>query len=281
MAGLHNTESMAIYMRDISRYALLTAAEEIALSIRIGNGDEDARHHMIQTNLRLVVKISRRYLNRGIPLSDLIEEGNVGLIRAVEKFDAAHGCRFSTYATWWVRQAVERAIMNQARTIRVPIHISKELNNIFKYVNTLQASLGREPSALEIADHIGITVQRVRTLLRATVRTESADQLQHNDENISLYEITADEKADIPGQKLETAQRDSSLQLWMGKLTDQEREVMRMRYGLGGYGEVQTLESIGLRMDVTRERIRQIQVIALKKLRLMVKRENISLEDIL
>ncbi len=281
MASSHNVESMAVYMRDISRYELLTADEEIELSKRIADGDEAARHHMIQTNLRLVVKISRRYLNRGMALADLIEEGNVGLMRAVEKFDAVHGCRFSTYATWWIRQSVERAIMNQARTIRVPVHVTKELNSITKHVNEVRALLGREPSEQEIAEQMNISVERVHTLMRTTVRTESADEIGFGDDGISIYEVTADEQADSPSQHLETERRNATLEEWMNRLTDQEREVVRMRYGLGGFGEVQTLEEIGKHMNVTRERIRQIQVKALKKLRLMVKREDISLEEIL
>ncbi|MBN4076772.1 sigma-70 family RNA polymerase sigma factor [Mariprofundus ferrooxydans] len=281
MATTHSTESMAIYMRDISRYELLSATDEIELSKRIADGDDNARHQMIQTNLRLVVKISRRYLNRGLGLGDLIEEGNVGLMRAVEKFDASHGCRFSTYATWWIRQSVERAIMNQSRTIRVPVHITKELNSVIRHANTLRVSLGREPSQLEIAELMGITVARVQTLLRTTLNTESADDVKAGDEGFSIYDVVADEQADSPSDRLETDRRNASLEKWMDHLTNQEREVVRMRYGLGGYGEVQTLEKIGTHMNVTRERIRQIQVKALKKLRLMVKREDISLEEML
>jgi len=281
MVSAHSTDSMAVYMRDIARYKLLTAEEEITLSKRIHDGDDDARQEMIQTNLRLVVKISRRYLNRNIALADLIEEGNLGLMRAVEKFDAAHGCRFSTYATWWIRQSIERAIMNQSRTIRVPVHIAKELNSVLKHANDLRALLGREPTETEIADKIGIPVERVHTLIRTTVKTESADEIQYGDDGISIYEVTADEQAAAPGDRMETDCRNEMLEQWMDKLSEQEREVVRMRYGLGGFGEVQTLEMIGQHMNVTRERIRQIQVKALKKLRLMVKRDDISLEEIL
>jgi len=281
MATTPNSESISIYMRDISRYKLLTPDEEITLSKRIAAGDEDARHHMIQTNLRLVVKIARRYLNRGLALADLIEEGNVGLMRAVEKFDAAHGCRFSTYATWWIRQAVERAIMNQSRTIRVPVHITKECNNVIKHANQLRTNLGREATAQEIAEQMDIPVVRVHTLLRTTLRTESADEIAHGDEGFNIYDTTADEQADKPGDQLETNRRNATLQQWLEQLSDQERDVMRMRYGLGGYGEVQTLDSIGQHMNVTRERIRQIQVKALKKLRSMVKRNDIKFEEIL
>jgi len=272
---------MAVYMRDIARYKLLTAEEEIELSNRIHDGDDDARQHMIQTNLRLVVKISRRYLNRKLALADLIEEGNLGLMRAVEKFDAVHGCRFSTYATWWIRQSIERAIMNQSRTIRVPVHVAKELNSVFKHANELRALLGREPTETEVADKMDIPVERVHTLMRTTVKTESADEIQYGDEGISIYEVTPDEQADAPSDRLETDCRNGMLEQWMDRLSEQEREVVRMRYGLGGFGDVQTLEMIGQHMNVTRERIRQIQVKALKKLRLMVKRDDISLEEIL
>ncbi|MFQ5519618.1 MAG: RNA polymerase sigma factor RpoD/SigA, partial [Mariprofundus sp.] len=178
-------------MREISRYELLTPAEEIELSKRIAAGDDEARQYMIRANLRLVVKIARRY--RGLALSDLIEEGNLGLMRAVEKFDAAHGCRFSTYATWWIRQAVERAIMNQSRTIRVPVHIAKEYNSVLNHAAKLRVSLGREPSEPEIATAMNIPLERVHKLLKTSVATDSADGVLHDDGDFTLHDIVADE----------------------------------------------------------------------------------------
>jgi RNA polymerase sigma factor (sigma-70 family) len=271
---------MNMYMREISRYGLLTAEEEIHFSKRITAGDDSARHYMINANLRLVVKIARRYLNRGLQLGDLIEEGNLGLIRAVEKFDATHGCRFSTYATWWVRQAVERAIMNQSRTIRVPVHVAKEFNSLLRNTNELCASLGREPTEAEIADYMGITTRRVHELLGIHVTTESADVLLHEEGDFTLYDITADDMADAPSEQLEANRRNAMLQVWMSKLSSKEREVVSLRYGLGTTDDPWTLENIGQQMGVTRERIRQIQVAALQKLRKIVDREDVSFEEI-
>ena len=281
MSKRHSLEPMNMYMREISRYNLLTAEEEICFSKRIAAGDDSARQYMINANLRLVVKIARRYLNRGLQLGDLIEEGNLGLIRAVEKFDIAHGCRFSTYATWWIRQAVERAIMNHSRTIRVPVHVAKEFNSLLRNTNELCASLGREPTEAEIADYMGITISRVHELLGINVATESADVVLHEEGDFTLYDITADNMADAPSERLEVNRRDAMLQVWMSKLSTKEREVVSLRYGLGTRDDPWTLENIGQRMGVTRERIRQIQVAALQKLRKMVDREDVSSEEML
>ncbi|GAV20918.1 RNA polymerase nonessential primary-like sigma factor [Mariprofundus micogutta] len=281
MSKSHSFEPMAMYMREISRYDLLSAQEEVDLSKKIAAGDESARQQMIQTNLRLVVKISRRYMNRGMALSDLIEEGNLGLMRAVEKFDASHGCRFSTYATWWIRQAVERAIMNQSRTIRLPVHIAKEYNGVLNNFNRLRASLGREPTEMEVAEAMGIPIDRVQSLLRNALTTESADAMLHDEGDFTIYDVTADESAKAPSERMEHKRRDEMLNKWMAKLTAKEREVVRLRYGLGLDDDPWTLESIGEHMGVTRERIRQIQVAALQKLRRMVEHEDVSFEEII
>ncbi len=273
-------DPMAIYMREISRYDLLSAADEIAYAKRIAAGDDQARHEMIQANLRLVVKIARRYLGRGVQLSDLIEEGNLGLIRAVEKFDIAHGCRFSTYATWWIRQSVERAIMNQSRTIRVPIHIAKEHNSVLAHANRLRVELDREPTEHEVADAMGIAVERVHVLMQAVLSTESADTHLHSDGDFTLYDITEDEQAEAPSDGVEVNRRNAFIKLWMEQLTDREREVVRLRYALGINEEPWTLGDIGDHLGLTRERIRQIQMDALKKLRKIAKRGNIRFEEI-
>lgn len=279
MSNRLSMEPMAIYMREISRYDLLTAEEEIELSKRIAAGDEAAQHHMVQTNLRLVVKIARRYLGRGLALSDLIEEGNLGLMRAVEKFDAAHGCRFSTYATWWIRQSVERAIMNQARTIRVPVHIAKEYNSVLSHAGRLRSGLGREPTEPEIADAMDIPLERLQKLLKTSVGTESADEVLHEGGDFTIYDVTADEGADAPGDQLEQDRRNEMLETWMNQLSPKERDVVRLRYGLSGVEDPWTLEAIGEHLGVTRERIRQIQVAALQKLRKMVEHEDVSFEE--
>ncbi len=277
----HSIDPLTLYMREVSRYSLLTAEEEVTLARRISKGDESARQKMINTNLRLVVKIARRYGNRGLPLSDLIEEGNIGLMRAVDKFDIAHGCRFSTYATWWIRQSVERAIMNQSRTIRLPVHVGKEFNAMLRTMNTLRTELGREPEAHEIADQMGKTEQRVQDLKGVNVHTESADQLLHSEGDFTLYDITEDEHAEMPSDHLESHVRRNLLDSWLAQLTDKEREVVRLRFGLGSNDDPWTLETIGNHLGVTRERIRQIQVGALQKLRSIIEEEKLSLEEVL
>ncbi|NOR73483.1 MAG: sigma-70 family RNA polymerase sigma factor [Mariprofundaceae bacterium] len=281
MAKRRSLDPMTIYMRELSRYSLLTAQEEIDYSRAISKGDESARQKMINSNLRLVVKIARRYINRGLPLADMIEEGNIGLMRAVEKFDDAHGCRFSTYATWWIRQSVERAIMNQARTIRLPVHVGKEYNSMLRTSNELRASLGREPTEGEIALRMGKPSARIQALLGAAVPTESADSTLHDDGDFTLYDITEDKSAELPGDQLDCAIRDDMLTGWMEKLTPKEREVVRLRYGLDQVSDPWTLEAIGRHMGVTRERIRQIQVVALQKLRTLMDAEKITLEEII
>jgi len=270
-----------MYMREISRFALLSPEEEVALSKRIAAGDEQARHYMIKTNLRLVVKIARRYMNRGLALGDLIEEGNMGLMRAVEKFDAAYGCRFSTYATWLIRQSVERAIMNQSRTIRLPVHIAKEYNAVMNASSRLRVLLGREPDEMELAEELQIPVTRVQSLLRNALSTESADAMLHEDGDFTLYDVTEDEDALCPSQSMEQSRRDEMIQSWMDQLTPKEAEVVRLRYGLGTQDDAWTLEAIGNHIGVTRERIRQIQVAALQKLRRMVENENVDFEEML
>lgn len=280
MAKRRSLDPMTLYMREISRYDLLTAQEEIDISRAIAKGDEPARLRMINSNLRLVVKIARRYINRGLPLSDLIEEGNLGLMRAVEKFDDAYGCRFSTYATWWIRQSVERSIMNQARTIRLPVHVGKEYNSMLRTANELRASLGREPTENEIGLRMGKSSQRVQTLMGVTAPTESADNVLHDDGDFTLYDITEDVSAELPGDHLDAAIRDDMLMGWMDKLTPKEQEVVRLRYGLDRTSDPWTLEAIGQHMGVTRERIRQIQVVALQKLRTLMDSEKVTLEEI-
>ena len=280
-AKRQSLDPMTLYMREISRYTLLTAQEEVKYSRAIAKGDEAARQNMINSNLRLVVKIARRYINRGLPLADMIEEGNIGLMRAVVKFDDAHGCRFSTYATWWIRQSVERAIMNQARTIRLPVHVGKEYNSMLRSANELRASLGREPREDEIAVHMGKPSERIQALLGAAVPTESADNTLHDDGDFTLYDITEDESAELPGDHLDNLIRDDMLMGWMEKLTPKEKEVVRLRYGLDQQSDPWTLEAIGRHMGVTRERIRQIQVVALQKLRKLMDAEKITLEEII
>ena len=281
MAKSRSLTPIALYMREISRYDLLTAQEEIACSLAIAQGDETARQIMVNANLRLVVKIARRYMNRGLPLNDLIEEGNIGLMRAVEKFDPAHGCRFSTYATWWIRQAVERGVMNQSRTIRLPVHEDREYRVLLNHSSDLRITLGREPTEEEIATHMGISGERIQMLMEAMVATESADDLLHDEGDFTLYDVTEDPTAELPEDHLDDLIRDAVLAGWVNKLTEREQQVIRLRYGLDQPGEGWTLDAIGAHIGVTRERIRQIQVIALEKLRVLKDDDNLSMEEII
>ncbi len=281
MVKSHSINPMTIYMREISRYALLTAEQEGELARAIATGDESARRQMIEANLRLVVKIARRYMHRGLALGDLIEEGNIGLMRAVEKFDGARGFRFSTYATWWIRQSVERAIMNQARTIRLPVHISKEYNAMRRAGDRLRIELGREPEAVEIAEHMGKTPQRIMTLLETNFRTESADILLNNEGDYTLHDVIEDERAEMPDDRFSRSVCNNLLKSWLNGLSEKEEEVVRLRFGIDTNEEPRTLESVGKHVGLTRERIRQIQVTSLLKLRLLVDRQHISMEEIL
>ena len=277
----HSVDPMTLYMREISRYDLLTAEEEINLARAIAKGSEPARQQMIQANLRLVVKIARRYMHRGMGLDDLIEEGNIGLMRAVEKFDDAHGCRFSTYATWWIRQSVERAIMNQARTIRLPVHIGKEYNAMMRAVGELRGELEREPTDQEVAVRMGKSEQRVHDLQGASQFTESADVLLHEEGDFTIYDVTEDQNAKLPEDQLDASIRADLLEQWLSQLPEKEREVVAMRFGLDGHQEVWTLEAIGRLMGVTRERIRQVQVGALQSLRKMMQKQDVKSGEVL
>ncbi len=274
-------DSTSLYMKEIARYPLLTAEEEIELSYRIADGDEAARQTMINANLRLVVKIARKYMNRGLPLDDLIEEGNLGLIHAVGKFDAAHECRFSTYATWWIRQNIERGIMNLARTIRVPVHVGKEINNMNRSTNQLRSMLGREPTENEIALKLGKSRARVQELRKAVLPTNSADQTLAGTEEFTVYDIIEDCGAKQPCEQLDKHIQSQLVEGWLSFLSKKERDVMMLRYGIGNSHDPWTLEAIGEHMGVTRERIRQIQVAALTKLRSLPEAQNMLLEEVI
>ena len=274
-------DSTSLYMKDIKRYALLTAEEEIELANKIALGDENARQTMINANLRLVVKIARKYMNRGLGLDDLIEEGNLGLIHAVGKFDAAHECRFSTYATWWIRQNIERGIMNLARTIRVPVHVNKEMNSMNRSATKLRSMLGREPSENEIALKMGKSKIRVQELRAAMLTTNSADQTLLGTEDFTVYDIIADNNAEQPCEQLDKHIQSNLVQNWLMFLSKKERDVMQLRYGIGDRDDPWTLEAIGDHMGVTRERIRQIQVAALQKLRNLPEAQTMLLEEVI
>lgn len=268
-----------IYLSEIGFAPLLTAEEEVMLAKQIEKGDEKARHRMIESNLRLVVKIARRYLNRGLPLLDLIEEGNLGLMHAVEKFDADRGFRFSTYATWWIRQTIERAIMNQTRTIRLPIHVVKELNVYLRAGRELMQKLDHEPTAEEIAQVIDCPVEDVKHALSLNERVTSVDAPAGNEADKPLIETIADTAENDPATILVNENLNQNLEMWINELTELQREVIARRYGLLGH-ERATLEEVGHIIGLTRERVRQIQVDALKTLRKIMERHGFSAEMI-
>ncbi len=281
MAVATNQASQAdatrIYLKQIGFSPLLTAEDEIRIGRLVAKGDEDARRQMIESNLRLVVKISRRYLNRGLPLLDLIEEGNLGLIRAVEKFDPERGFRFSTYATWWIRQTIERALMNQTRTIRLPVHVLKEINVYHRAARELTQQLDHEPTAGEIASKLDVPLKDVKKMLDLTENVTSFDTPFENDPDRSLMESVPDEKASDPADVLQADIVDKYIDEWLNSLTDKQREVIERRFGLRGR-DTQTLEEVGKEVGVTRERVRQIQVEALQKLRGLLEKNGYSFD---
>ena len=270
-------DATRLYLSEIGFSPLLTADEEKHYSRLALKGDEAARKKMIECNLRLVVKIARRYLNRGLALLDLIEEGNLGLIRAVEKFDPERGFRFSTYATWWIRQTIERAIMNQTRTIRLPIHVVKEINIYLRAARHLSQTLDHEPSTEEIADMLDKPIGEVKRMLGLNERIASVDTPMGRDADNSLLDAIPDENNSDPITLLQDHDVRANLDNWLEQLSDKQREVVERRFGLHGY-DVSTLEEVGNTIGVTRERVRQIQLEALKKLRDILEKEGFSVE---
>ncbi|RJG39996.1 RNA polymerase sigma factor RpoS [Motilimonas pumila] len=272
-----NLDATQLYLGEIGFSPLLTAEEEVYYARRALRGDEVARKRMIESNLRLVVKIARRYNNRGLALLDLIEEGNLGLIRAVEKFDPERGFRFSTYATWWIRQTIERAIMNQTRTIRLPIHVVKELNVYLRTARELAHTLDHEPTAEEIAEKLDKPVEDVNKMLRLNERISSVDTPLGGDSDKALLDVIADEKSGGPESSTQTDDISSSLVHWLEELNAKQREVLARRFGLLGY-EASTLEDVGREIGLTRERVRQIQVEALRRLKDVLTQQGLNIE---
>ena len=269
-----------LYLSEIGASPLLTAAEEVHYSRLAQKGDEAARKHMIESNLRLVVKIARRYMNRGLAFLDLIEEGNLGLIRAVEKFDPERGFRFSTYATWWIRQTIERAIMNQTRTIRLPIHIVKEINVYLRAARGLAQKLDHEPSAEEIAALLDKPIEDVERMLGLNERIASTDTSIMADSGKTLLDTIPDNNMPDPAESLQDDDVHTSIDEWLGQLNDKQREVVERRFGLHGHA-VSTLEEVGREIGVTRERVRQIQMDALKRLKKILEAEGFSIDALL
>jgi RNA polymerase nonessential primary-like sigma factor len=272
-----NLDATQLYLGEIGFSPLLSAEEEVYFSRRALKGDEASRKRMIVSNLRLVVKIARRYNNRGLALLDLIEEGNLGLIRAVEKFDPERGFRFSTYATWWIRQTIERAIMNQTRTIRLPIHVVKELNVYLRAARELSQKLDHEPSAQEIAESLDKPVRDVTKMLRLNERITSVDTPIGGENDKVLLDVIADNKGHGPEEDLQNSDIKLNIIKWLEDLNPKQREVLARRFGLLGH-EPSTLEDVGLEIGLTRERVRQIQVEALRRLRDMLGHKGLDLE---
>ena len=268
-------DATQLYLSEIGYSPLLTAEEEVYFARRALKGCEASRKRMIVSNLRLVVKIARRYNNRGLALLDLIEEGNLGLIRAVEKFDPERGFRFSTYATWWIRQTIERAIMNQTRTIRLPIHVVKELNVYLRAARELD----HEPTAEDIALHLDKPIDEVSKMLRLNERISSVDTPIGGENDKALLDILADDNESSPEDELQDSNIKQNIVSWLQELNAKQREVLARRFGLMGY-EPSTLEDVGAEIGLTRERVRQIQVEGLRRLKDMLSSQGLDLESV-
>jgi RNA polymerase primary sigma factor len=259
------TDALQLFLKDIGRVPLLTAAQEVALAKRIEAGDQEAKRQMVEANLRLVVSIAKGYRGRGLPFLDLIQEGTLGLVRAVEKFDWRRGFKFSTYATWWIRQAVTRALADKGRTIRIPVHVVEKLNQISRAERSLVGQLGREPTAEEIASAAGLTPAEVEDIIRSAQPIVSLEKPVGEEEESELGRFLADESTPPPEVVAEAALRDQALRDLLNQLSYRERRVLELRYGLGGE-KPRTLDELGRMFNVTRERIRQVENQSLQKL---------------
>jgi RNA polymerase primary sigma factor len=261
-----STDSLQLFLKDIGRVDLLTAAREVELAKRIERGDHRAKQEMVEANLRLVVSIAKRYRNQGLPFLDLIQEGTIGLVRAAEKFDWRKGYKFSTYATWWIRQAVARALADKARTIRMPVHVVEKLNKITRTERKLRAERGREPTNVEIADDLDMAIEEVESIRRTSQTPISLEKPVGDEEESEFGHFIEDENAPLPDEAADTAFRAAALTKCLSALSPRERRVLELRYGLNGE-QPRTLDEVGRAFQVTRERIRQIENQGLKKLR--------------
>lgn len=259
-------DAIKLYLRDIQKTKLLTAEDERELATKILTGDKAARDRMIESNLRLVVKIAKRYINRGLPFLDLIEEGNLGLIKAVERFKISKECRFSTYATWWIRQSIERALVNQSRTIRLPVHVSDNINRMLRFTRELMHKLNREPSVKEVADAMDVDQAHIRRLMTLLKKTYSIERPMGDNSDYFLSDTIEDTSTVSPADLLENINRYDHISTWFAGLSETEKSILTLRFGLED-AEPQTLDTIGKQFGVTRERIRQIESKAIEKLR--------------
>ncbi len=255
-----------LYLREIAKFALLTPAEEVKLARKIKRGDAEARAHMVRANLRLVVKIARDYQGLGLPLLDLISEGNIGLMKAVERFDPKKGGKLSTYAAWWIKQSIKRSLANQSKTIRLPVHLVDKISKIRRVASQMSEELGREPTDDELAEEIGMVAAKVSQLKTAAIRPASLDAPIGDDDSTEFGEIVGDAEAMDPFEMLRDKDLRDEVGDLLGVLDDRERNIINSRFGLDGQ-KPKTLEEVGVRFGVTRERIRQLQNIALHKMR--------------
>ena len=269
-----STDSLQLFLKDIGRVPLLTAAQEVELAKRIERGDDCAKRKMVESNLRLVVSIAKNYRNQGLPFLDLIQEGTIGLVRAAEKFDYRKGFKFSTYATWWIRQAVARALADKARTIRMPVHVVEKLNKIGRAERKLLSELGREPTASEIAGELELAPDEVDALRRTSQTPISLEKPVGDEEDSEFGHFLADESARAPDEAADTTLREETLQRVLGMLSYRERRILELRYGLNGEHPC-TLDEVGRTFNVTRERVRQIENQTLKKLQAMAESQKL------
>lgn len=276
----HTTDSINIYFREIKKYKLLKAPEEIALAKKIAKGDMEARRQMIEANLRLVVNIAKKYMNRGLPFQDLIDEGNIGLIKAVERFKATMGCRFSTYATYWIRQTIERGLANKGNMIRLPIHIVTDMSKMERAAREFRVRSNREPSSVELSEKTGLSGRYVKKLEVISKRTLSLESTAHESTDQTLLESIEDERTPSSFDLMHETAVSGTVSSWLDMLDESERKVLTMRFGIGDYSP-RTLEVIGKKFGVTRERVRQIEEKALGKLREIAGRTDSTAADFL
>jgi RNA polymerase sigma factor (sigma-70 family) len=278
--GTPGLDIIKYYLKEIRKIPLLSREQEQDLARRIALGDEDARARMIEANLRLVVAMGKKYINRGLPFADIIEEGNIGLMRAVEKFQPEKGFKFSTYASWWIKQAIERAIANQVRIIRLPIHVAESVNAYTRALRKLTQTLRREPLVQEIAEALGASVEKVRGIAQIVRETLSLDTQIGADEEDTLQDVLEDTQSPSPLRRWDDMRRQQQIDEWLATLAPSERNVIELRFGLNG-ADPKTLDSIGKVLGITRERVRQIESIALAKLRTFVSANHIEAEAVL
>jgi len=268
------TDSLQLFLKDVGKVDLLTAAQEVELAKRIERGDHRAKQEMVEANLRLVVSIAKRYRNQGLPFLDLIQEGTIGLVRAAEKFDHRRGFKFSTYATWWIRQAVARALADKGRTIRMPVHVVEKLNRILRAERKLRAEYGREPTSLEIACELGLTIEEVEGIRRTSQAPVSLEKPVGDDDESEFGHFIEDESEPLPDEVASLTLRNEALERALRKLNERERRVLELRFGLNGEAP-STLDEVGRTFNVTRERVRQIENQSLKKLRMYADAEKL------